>query len=71
MRTGEQLVNSASWRKSSRSVGNGACVEIAPAAGSVAVRDTTDRIGPMLQYTASAWRAFIVETKIGAFDVDR
>ena len=46
------------WRKSSYSGDNGGeCVEIA-AAGTVLVRDTADRGGPVLTFTADAWRAF-------------
>ena len=46
------------WRKSSYSGSNGGeCVEIA-AAGTVLVRDTADRGGPVLTFTADAWRAF-------------
>ena len=37
----------------------GECVEVASAAGSVLVRDTTARSGPALVFTADAWRAFI------------
>ncbi len=48
----------SSWRKSSYSGDNGGeCVEVA-AAGDVAVRDTADRSGPALAFTADAWRTF-------------
>jgi hypothetical protein len=48
----------SSWRKSSYSGDNGGeCVEVA-AAGLVVVRDTTDRRGPVLTFTADAWRQF-------------
>jgi hypothetical protein len=46
------------WRKASYSNGSGACVETASGAGTVAVRDTTDRDGGTLTFTAQAWRAF-------------
>ena len=46
------------WRKSSYSGANGGqCVEVAPAEG-VAVRDTTDRDGITLNFTANAWQQF-------------
>ena len=46
------------WRKSSYSGANGGqCVEVA-SAGSVAVRDTTDREGVTLELSAAAWQQF-------------
>ena len=48
----------SNWRKSSYSGSNGGeCVEVASAAA-VLVRDTADRNGPVLTFTADAWRAF-------------
>jgi hypothetical protein len=48
------------WRKSSYSDGNGgACVETASTSGTILVRDTTDRDGMTLQFTAAAWQQFI------------
>jgi hypothetical protein len=46
------------WRKASRSIGNGACVEAGNSLAGVLVRDTTDRGGPELAFTAGAWAAF-------------
>jgi hypothetical protein len=46
------------WRKPGRSVGNGACVEAADGTGTVLVRDTADRGGAVLAFTAGAWAAF-------------
>ena len=48
----------SNWRKSSYSGSNGGeCVEVAMAEV-VLVRDTTDRNGPMLDFTADVWRTF-------------
>jgi hypothetical protein len=48
----------SNWRTSSYSADNGgACVEVA-SAEAVLVRDTTDRSGPVLTFTAGAWRVF-------------
>lgn len=44
------------WRKSSYSGANGGqCVEVASAKG-VSVRDTTDREGVTVEFSAEAWR---------------
>jgi hypothetical protein len=51
------------WRKSSYSGDNGGeCVEVA-STGAVLVRDTTDRSGPVLTFTAASWRAFTAAIK--------
>ena len=56
------------WRKAKSSMGNGACVELAPVNGMVAVRDSKDPDGPMLRYTAAEWNAFLDGAKRGEFD---
>jgi hypothetical protein len=55
-----EAVDSATWRKSSKSGGNGgSCVEAGVASPSrVLVRDTTDRDGGVLSFTAEAWASF-------------
>jgi len=55
-----EAVDSATWRKSSFSGGNGGgCVETGVAdAGRVLVRDTTNRDGGTLTVSANAWQAF-------------
>jgi Domain of unknown function (DUF397) len=48
------------WRKSSYSSNGGAdCVEVGQVTGAVAVRDTTDRDGGTLGFTAEAWHTFL------------
>jgi hypothetical protein len=54
----------SNWRKSSYSGDNGgACVEIASSTEAVLVRDTTDRNGPVVTFTADAWRMFTATIK--------
>ncbi|MET8119673.1 DUF397 domain-containing protein [Micromonospora sp. NPDC005189] len=50
----------ADWRTSTRSSGNGNCVEVATPDGQAAVRDSKDRSGPVLTFGPSAWRAFVL-----------
>ena len=48
-----------SWRKASYSGNNGGnCVEVGQTADTIAVRDTTDRVGAVLSIPASAWQTF-------------
>jgi hypothetical protein len=49
------------WRTSSYTGGQGNCVEVATAAGTVLVRDTKDREGPLLAVPTTAWRAFLAD----------
>lgn len=51
------------WRKASRSVGNGECVEISSHLGQVSIRDSKDPEGPVLNYPAKAFRAFLDTAK--------
>jgi hypothetical protein len=51
------------WRTSSYSSGDGGqCVEVA-SGDRIKVRDTTDRVGPMLTFTAGAWRTFTADVR--------
>lgn len=54
-------LSSTKWITSSYSAGNGACVEVAPLAGDVGVRDSKDRRGPVLTFGSDAWRAFVAD----------
>ena len=52
-------MNGLDWFKSSYSSGNGQCVECALLlGGGMAVRDTQDRDGGTLTFTAEAWERF-------------
>jgi hypothetical protein len=59
----------AAWHKSTRSSGNGNCVEVAVLDRAVAVRDTKDRSGPVLVFTPAEWGAFVAGAKNGEFDL--
>ena len=47
------------WRTSSYSGSGADCVEVAPAAERVLVRDSKDPHGPALAVPLSAWRTFL------------
>lgn len=52
------------WRKSSYSADQGACVEITQRSRWVmAVRDSTDVGGPRLSFTLDKWKTFTCEVK--------
>jgi hypothetical protein len=56
------------WRKSTYSSSNGSCVEVRRLAHAVEVRDTKDRTGPVLTFSADAWRSFVTSVHRGEFD---
>ncbi|MEV4415614.1 DUF397 domain-containing protein [Catellatospora sp. NPDC049609] len=56
------------WRKSSRSGGNGDCVETTVLTGAVAVRDSKNPAGPVLMFSTADWGSFLAGTKAGEFD---
>jgi len=51
-------VEAGSFRKAAASQHNGACAEVGHGAGVVAVRDSADRGGLVLEFPAAAWAAF-------------
>jgi hypothetical protein len=53
----------ATWRKSSFSQGGGSdCVEVAFVASGVAVRDSKDASGPVIDVPEASWRRFVAAT---------
>ncbi len=63
-------LSSSEWRKSTRSQMNG-CVEVAFVEGGVAVRDSKDRGGPVLLFTAHEWAEFVGAARTGEFELPR
>jgi Domain of unknown function (DUF397) len=62
-------LRNAQWRTSSRSYANNMCVEVADLpCGHRAVRDSKDRSGPALTFTAPEWAAFTAGVRTGEFD---
>lgn len=51
------------WRKASYSNGSGQCVETASGAGTIAVRDTANRDGDTLTFSAQVWERFTASVK--------
>ncbi len=51
------------WRKAKASAGNGACVEVAPVNGQIAIRDSMNPGGSWLRYPARSWRGFLATIK--------
>jgi hypothetical protein len=56
-------VRGLQWRKATRSVGNGACVEVTSVNGRIAVRDSVNPGGAFLQYPARSWQEFALRVK--------
>lgn len=57
------------WRTSSRSSGGDNCVEIAVADNAtVGMRDSKDRTGAVLEFTADTWADFLHGIRHGEFD---
>ena len=57
------------WWKAEASSNNGSCVEVAVLPdGGVAVRDSKDREGAVLQFTQAEWVAFATGMADGDFD---
>lgn len=47
------------WRKASRSLNQGECVEIAAIANTIGIRDSKNTQSPVLTFTRREWRSFV------------
>ena len=57
----------AVWHKSSRSGGNGDCVEVAFTGTLIGVRDSKDPTGPVLTVGPTEWSALLTGIQHGKF----
>jgi hypothetical protein len=57
------------WRKSDACGKAPECVEVSMRAHGVAVRDSKSPEGPILEFTAAEWTAFVAGVRSGQFDV--
>jgi hypothetical protein len=71
MSAGESEACHLAWRKASKSVGNGACVEVAMAPDRVAIRDSKNPGGAILTSSRSVWRSFLEGMKNAGYDLPR
>jgi len=53
------------WRKSSYSMANGHCVEVACLGDFIGVRDSKAANGPILAFGPAEWKTFLSNIRIG------
>ena len=62
------LTGITGWQKSTRSGAAGHCVEVAPIAGGIAIRNSNDPGAGALAFTTAEWAAFRGGIQDGEFD---
>ena len=65
---GEKADRAGQWRRSSVCPNGPDCVEVATRREGVAVRDSKDPEGPVLEFTWTEWAAFLAAVRAGQFD---
>jgi hypothetical protein len=62
--------DSGVWRKSQASnASGGECVEVAFAEHAVFIRHSQNTAGPVLSFSYSEWKAFLIGARNGEFDL--
>jgi hypothetical protein len=56
------------WRKSTYSTDQGNCIELAPTASGIDLRDSKEPDGPVLHFTRAELAAFLAGCRAGEFD---
>jgi hypothetical protein len=64
-----EMAESNSWRKSTRSYDDTACVEVAFTGVTVLVRHSKRRAGAVLCFSTEEWQAFVAGVKACEFDM--
>jgi hypothetical protein len=64
------LLHHSAWRKSSRSGGEGQCIETTSTRGHIFVRDSKNPAGPTLACNYIDWSVFLSAIKNGEFNLD-
>jgi len=64
-----RVMTGSTWVKTSLSYANGNCVEVSDQpGGTVGVRNSRDREGPVLLFSPGEWQAFLGGVRNGEFD---
>jgi transcriptional regulator with XRE-family HTH domain len=67
--TGGDIMLDHTWRTSTRSGGNGQCVEVRRTGDTVQMRDSKDRGGPVVSFTVAQWASLVEAAHRGDLDV--
>lgn len=68
MSSTDTTVSELDWRKSSYSVNNGACVELAAISGEVLVADSAEQTRNVLRFSVRTWQLLLDDLRSGRLD---